>query len=212
MRLLHDNFITGVKHCPGRKIRQYYQIKKVRESNTRPLAGASSTKCRSRRRLTNLVCSGLCASRKRSRKVTFGQSDGLPSACCKPLRIQSKRVRMVCDDGTSLTQIVQKVRRCGCQTCTWEKWKYVYFILLLHLMSRPLYDENTVLGGGHHKHVHPAVLDLLSGNAFYHTIVARLHQKFKFFKEWLCDFNFEILTALVWETIVLLINIIMWVR
>ncbi|CAK8685542.1 unnamed protein product [Clavelina lepadiformis] len=107
-----------VKHCPGRKIRQYYQIKKVRESNTRPLAGASSTKCRSRRRLTNLVCSGLCASRKRSRKVTFGQSDGLPSACCKPLRIQSKRVRMVCDDGTSLTQIVQKVRRCGCQTCT----------------------------------------------------------------------------------------------
>uniref|UniRef100_H2YXG1 Uncharacterized protein n=1 Tax=Ciona savignyi TaxID=51511 RepID=H2YXG1_CIOSA len=108
-----------IRSCPGTRIKQYYQVSRVSKSRTRSVNGM--TRCRSRRRFTNMVCSGACPARRRSRTSrasVFGQSDAASTSCCKPLRVQSKRIRMKCSDGSLIHQVLQKVRKCGCQSCS----------------------------------------------------------------------------------------------
>ncbi|KAI8480481.1 Slit 2 protein, partial [Branchiostoma belcheri] len=75
--------------CASERFREYIEV----------VQGLSV--CRSRKRVGNVRCSGLC-------------SNGL---CCKPTRFKSRRTRVYCPDGTSFKQGWTRVLECGCQEC-----------------------------------------------------------------------------------------------
>uniref|UniRef100_H2YXG0 Uncharacterized protein n=1 Tax=Ciona savignyi TaxID=51511 RepID=H2YXG0_CIOSA len=85
-----------IRSCPGTRIKQYYQV-------SRPY-----TICQWNDQM----------SEQKTRASVFGQSDAASTSCCKPLRVQSKRIRMKCSDGSLIHQVLQKVRKCGCQSCS----------------------------------------------------------------------------------------------
>nr|XP_026691209.1 slit homolog 2 protein isoform X2 [Ciona intestinalis] len=109
---------TRIRPCPGTRIKQYYQVSKV-SKKSRAVGG--TTICRSRRRFTNMVCSGSCPAnhRRQTKRVSvFGQADAASTSCCRPMRVQNKSIRMKCRDGTVMTHVLKKVKKCGCQSCS----------------------------------------------------------------------------------------------
>ena len=112
--LLNTLFFAGIRQCRGKKVRQYH-----RSTQRSKAAFGSTTNCQSRRVLTNLVCNASCPRRRsQSPRVAFLQLDAAASSCCRPIRTVQKKIRMVCDDGTEMRQVIHRVRRCGCQPCT----------------------------------------------------------------------------------------------
>ncbi|KAF2353684.1 Laminin G domain [Trinorchestia longiramus] len=53
--------------------------------------------CRSRKPIKNAICSGTCN-----------------QDCCKPRRTKLRKVRLICNDGTSYTKEIEVVRKCQC--------------------------------------------------------------------------------------------------
>ena len=57
--------------------------------------------CKSRRMLTTQVCAGQCGR----------------NACCRPRRTRRRKVRLHCEDKSSIEVEVELVKNCGCQEC-----------------------------------------------------------------------------------------------
>ncbi|CAL4126380.1 unnamed protein product, partial [Meganyctiphanes norvegica] len=53
--------------------------------------------CRSRKPIKNAICSGSCGKH-----------------CCKPKKTKQRKVRLVCNDGTSYTKEIEIIRKCRC--------------------------------------------------------------------------------------------------
>nr|XP_027218511.1 protein slit-like [Penaeus vannamei] len=53
--------------------------------------------CRSRKPIKNAICSGTCGTH-----------------CCKPRKTKQRKVRLICNDGTSYTKEIEIIRKCRC--------------------------------------------------------------------------------------------------
>ncbi|XP_061685781.1 slit homolog 1 protein-like isoform X1 [Syngnathoides biaculeatus] len=68
--------------------------------------------CQTPKTFSWVECRGGC-------RPEAGDSPGAsaPPSCCAPLRLRRRRLNLLCDDGTSLTQDVEKPIECGCKMC-----------------------------------------------------------------------------------------------
>nr|CAB3266365.1 slit homolog 2 protein [Phallusia mammillata] len=106
-----------IRKCRGARIKQFFEIRQsITHSSDVEETKNLTRVCRSKRRYTNVLCNSACATNApNNKKVMFARTSG--HLCCQPLRIQPKRVRMKCEDGSHIYEIVQKVRRCACKPC-----------------------------------------------------------------------------------------------
>ena len=110
-------FLLGIRQCAGRRVRYY--LRKSRARNSSGTSSSGKISCRSRRTVSNMVCSSSCSTNLPTmRRAIFGQSDAVTSYCCQAIRSVSKPIRMTCDDGSVYRQTMQRIRRCACQPCT----------------------------------------------------------------------------------------------
>uniref|UniRef100_A0A8C6NSN4 Slit homolog 1b (Drosophila) n=1 Tax=Nothobranchius furzeri TaxID=105023 RepID=A0A8C6NSN4_NOTFU len=65
--------------------------------------------CQTSKPFSWVECRGQCTAET---KLGVG-----PPSCCAPLRVRRRRLTFECDDGTSLTQDVEKPVECGCKEC-----------------------------------------------------------------------------------------------
>lgn len=94
-----DRCQTKVRSCRGVKTRKFYMSPKF------PSSPHSKMTCRSLRRFVDVSC--------HSSSSSCGAQ-----TCCRPVRVQARRIRMRCQDGSVVSRKVLKVRRCGCvATC-----------------------------------------------------------------------------------------------
>ena len=72
--------------------------------------------CRSRKPIKNAICSGTCS-----------------QDCCKPRRTKLRKVRLICNDGTSYTKEIEVIRKCQCtRRCYWHHFPHVWSILTIY--------------------------------------------------------------------------------
>jgi len=102
-----DSCETRIQSCKGRRTKSFLTTTK---SDTTTL---TLIQCRSLREVTNTQCSaGKCS--RSSRDANNSGGSGAVERCCRPLRQQRKRIRYRCDDGSSVTSVITRVRRCSC--------------------------------------------------------------------------------------------------
>ncbi|KAM9792195.1 LOW QUALITY PROTEIN: slit homolog 1 protein-like [Neosynchiropus ocellatus] len=81
--------------CRSEPIRDFHRLQR------------GSALCQTTKQFSWVECRGRCQA-----------GAEVPSAtCCSPLRVRRRRLTFECDDGTSLTQDVEKPVECGCKEC-----------------------------------------------------------------------------------------------
>ena len=77
--------------------------------------------CRSRRKVSNIICNGSCSAKKSSTyRLIFGLPGRSGTNCCRPVRAIARRLQIKCDNASVTTVTIQKVRKCGCIPCRWK--------------------------------------------------------------------------------------------
>ncbi|XP_049576546.1 slit homolog 1b isoform X3 [Syngnathus scovelli] len=79
--------------CLGVPVRDYHRLQR------------GALLCRTSKTFSWVECQGRC------------QPEGVSPTCCAPLRLRRRRISFLCDDGTSVTQDVEKPLECGCKMC-----------------------------------------------------------------------------------------------
>ncbi|XP_060905245.1 slit homolog 1b [Labrus mixtus] len=84
--------------CRGEPVRDYHRLQH------------GSVLCQTAKPFSWVECLGRCQA---------GTEPGTAAAtsCCAPLRVRRRRLTFECDDGTSITQDVEKPVECGCKDC-----------------------------------------------------------------------------------------------
>uniref|UniRef100_A0A3Q2XQI2 Slit homolog 1b (Drosophila) n=1 Tax=Hippocampus comes TaxID=109280 RepID=A0A3Q2XQI2_HIPCM len=85
--------------CLGVPVRDYQRLQR------------GAVLCQTSKTFSWVECQGRCQPE--------GVSPGAPGppSCCAPLRLRRRRISFLCDDGTSVTQDVEKPLECGCKMC-----------------------------------------------------------------------------------------------
>lgn len=84
--------------CRGEPVRDYHRLQR------------GGVRCQTSKTFSWVDCQGRCLA---------GTELGFNSAsyCCSPLRVRRRKLSFDCDDGTTLTQDVEKPVECGCKEC-----------------------------------------------------------------------------------------------
>nr|XP_057938540.1 slit homolog 1 protein-like [Doryrhamphus excisus] len=83
--------------CRGDAVRDYHRLQR------------GTVLCQTSKPFSWVECRGSCQVR--------GEPGASSSSCCAPLRVRRRRLTFQCDDGSSLTQDVEKPVECGCKQC-----------------------------------------------------------------------------------------------
>ncbi|KAM8842768.1 LOW QUALITY PROTEIN: slit homolog 1b [Synchiropus picturatus] len=83
--------------CRSEPIRDFHRLQR------------GSALCQTTKQFSWVECRGRCQA--------GAEVPAAAAACCSPLRVRRRRVTFECDDGTSLTQDVEKAVECGCKEC-----------------------------------------------------------------------------------------------
>ncbi|XP_015225833.1 PREDICTED: slit homolog 1 protein-like [Cyprinodon variegatus] len=78
--------------CRGEPVRDYHRLQR------------GSVLCQTSKPFSWVECQGHCRAET-------------AASCCAPLRVRRRRLTFECDDGTSVTQDVEKPVECGCKEC-----------------------------------------------------------------------------------------------
>ncbi|XP_061770973.1 slit homolog 1 protein-like [Nerophis ophidion] len=84
--------------CRGEVVRDYHRLQH------------NNILCQTAKAFSWVECQGRC-------QGGAGPGAGATPTCCAPLRLRRRRINFLCDDGSSLTQEVEKPVECGCKLC-----------------------------------------------------------------------------------------------
>uniref|UniRef100_A0A673B616 Slit homolog 1b (Drosophila) n=1 Tax=Sphaeramia orbicularis TaxID=375764 RepID=A0A673B616_9TELE len=85
--------------CRGEPVRDYHRVQR------------GSVLCQTSKPFSWVECRGRCQA------GTDPNVTAAAASCCAPLRVRRRRLTFECDDGTSITQDMEKPVECGCKEC-----------------------------------------------------------------------------------------------